>query len=171
MPSILNKVKKIQTDKANLIEKFVQRVELLEEGIRLTISVAALMPNNSDSAVTIVRDIPMKMRRRGVEVQLIINGAYPARVDQTLLKTIVYAHKWFNDLLSGRVRNIAEIVSREGKDKSYVSRVMNLAFLAPDITENIISGRQPADLSAGKLIRRINLPLDWDKQCQLLGFI
>jgi hypothetical protein len=66
---------------------------------------------------------------------------------------------------------MVEIASLEGKDKSYISRVMNLAFLAPDITESIITGRQPADLSAEKLIRRINLPLDWDKQRQLLGFI
>jgi hypothetical protein len=88
-----------------------------------------------------------------------------------LLKTIVYAHKWFNDLLSGRVRNMAEIASMEGKDKSYISRVMNLAFLAPDITENIIAGRQPADLSAEKLIRQIDLPMDWDQQRYLLGFI
>jgi len=42
---------------------------------------------------------------------------------------------------------------------------------APDITGSIIAGQQPADLSAEKLIRRIDLPLDWSKQRQLLGFI
>ena len=104
-------------------------------------------------------------------MKLIINGAGPAQVDQTLLKTIVHAHQWFNDLVSGRVRNMAEIASKEGKDKSYVSRVINLAFLAPDITESIITGRQPADLTAERLIRKIDLPLEWDKQRQLLGFI
>ena len=104
-------------------------------------------------------------------MRLIINGAGPVRVDQTLLKTIVRAHKWFNDLATGRTKNMAEIVSREGVDKSYVSRVINLAFLAPDITESIIAGQQPADLSAEKLIRRIDLPLDWDKQRKLLGFL
>ena len=66
---------------------------------------------------------------------------------------------------------MAEITSREGVDKSYVSRVVNLAFLAPDITESIIGGHQPADLSAEKLIRRIDLPLDWAQQRHLLGFI
>jgi hypothetical protein len=87
------------------------------------------------------------------------------------LKTIVRAHKWFNDLVSGRVNNFAEIASQEGIDKSYVSRVMNLAFLAPDIIESIISGRQPADLNVEKLTKRIDLPLDWEQQRQLLGSV
>jgi site-specific DNA recombinase len=65
---------------------------------------------------------------------------------------------------------ITEIASKEGVDKSYVSRVISLAFLAPDVTESIIAGRQPDDLSAEKLIKRIHLPLDWWQQHKLLGF-
>jgi hypothetical protein len=118
--------------------------------------------------LTIIRDIPMRMKRRGIEMRLIINGTGPVRVDQPLLKTIVRAHKWFNDLVSGRVHNMAEIASMEGVDKSYVSRVVNLAFLAPDIIESIISGHQPADLNVEKLMKRTDLPLDWVQQRQLL---
>jgi len=98
-------------------------------------------------------------------------GAGPARADQTLLKTIVRAHKWFNDLVFGRVHNMAEIATLEGIDKSYVSRVMAPAFPAPVIIESIIAGRQPADLSAEKLTKRIDLPPDWAQQHQLLGFV
>ena len=50
-------------------------------------------------------------------------------------------------------------------------RVMNLAFLAPDITESIIAGRQPADLCIEKLTKQIDLPLDCAEQRQLLGFV
>jgi DNA invertase Pin-like site-specific DNA recombinase len=172
IPAALNKAKKIQQDSTGLINRFVQRVELQKSGIRLTLSLALLIAREvKDNPVIIVRDIPMRMKRRGIEMRLIINGAGPVRVDQTLLKTIVRAHKWFNDLATGRVKNMAEIVSREGVDKSYVSRVINPAFLAPDITESIMTGQQPADLSAEKLIRRIDLPLDWAKQRQLLGFV
>ncbi len=170
IPSALNTAKKINLE-TNLVERFVQRVELQQSGIRLTLSLASLMvPDIDTDAVTIVRDIPMQMKRRGVEMRLVIGGTGPARVDPTLLKTIVNAHKWFNDLISGKVRNMGEIAAREGKDKSYISRVMSLAFLAPDITESIIAGQQPADLSAEKLIRRIQLPLEWKQQRQLLGF-
>ena len=172
IPAALNATKKIQQDSTGLINRFVQRVELQKFGIRLTLSLASLIAQEvKDNPVIIVHDIPMKMKRRGIEMRLIINGAGPVRVDQTLLKTIVRAHKWFNDLATGKVKNMAEIASREGVDKSYVSRVVNLAFLAPDIIESIVAGQQPADLSAEKLIRRIDLPLDWSKQRQLLGFV
>ncbi len=172
IPSAIKEAKKIKQSTSDLIDRFIQRVELRQDGISLKLSLASLITQEvKDNPVIIVHDIPMKMKRRGIEMKLIINSAGPAQVDQTLLKTIVHAHKWFNDLVSGRVRNMAEIASKEGKDKSYVSRVINLAFLAPDITESIITGRQPADLTAESLIRKIDLPLDWDKQRQLLGFI
>jgi DNA invertase Pin-like site-specific DNA recombinase len=170
--SALDAAGKIQPDAADLIDRFIQRVELRQDGIRLTLSLASLVVPEMDSkAVTIVRDIPMQMKRRGVEMRLIIGGAGPARVDQTLLRTVVRAHKWFNELASGRVRTMAEIASQEGMDKSYISRVMTLVFLAPDIIESIIAGRQPADLSVEKLTKRIDLPLDWAQQHQLLGFL
>jgi len=169
IPAALNAAKKIQQDSTGLINRFIQRVDLRQDGIRLTLSLASLLSPEVD--LNIILDVPMRMKRRGIEMRLIINGTGPVRVDQTLLKTIVCAHKWFNDLATGRVKNMAEITSREGVDKSYVSRVVNLAFLAPDITESIIGGHQPADLSAEKLIRRIDLPLDWAQQRHLLGFI
>jgi hypothetical protein len=61
--------------------------------------------------------------------------------------------------------------SKRKQRQKLCSRVINLAFLSPDITESIITGRQPADLTTERLIRKVDLPLDWDKQRQLLGFI
>ena len=110
----------------------------------------------------------MRMKRRGIEMKLVINGTGPSRVDQTLLKTFVRAHRWFNDLATEKVKNMAEIASREKIDKSHVSRVINLVFLAPDIVESIIAGQQPADLNVEKLTKRTDLPLDWNQQRQLL---
>jgi hypothetical protein len=166
--SALNKAKKIEPN-IYLIDKFVRQVELQKSGIRLTLSLASLIAQEvKDNPVIIVRDIPMKMKRRGIEMRLIINGTGPARVDQTLLRTIVRAHKWFNDLATGRMKNMAEIASSEGVDKSYVSRVVNLAFLAPDIIESIITGHQSADLNVEKLTKRTDLPLEWAQQCQFL---
>ncbi|MGO9212819.1 MAG: recombinase family protein [Syntrophales bacterium] len=161
----LNEAKKIQSN-IDLIDRFVRRVELQKSGIRLTLSLASLMVPEVD--LTIIRDIPMRMKRRVIEMRLIINGTGPARVDQTLLKTIVRAHKWFNALATGKMKNMAEIASREGVDKSYVSRVVNLAFLAPDIIESIIAGHQPADFNVEKFTKRTDLPLEWARQCQIL---
>jgi hypothetical protein len=53
---------------------------------------------------------------------------------------------------------------------SYFTRLLRLAYLAPDITKAILYGRQPYDLTAAKLLRESGLPLDWPAQRQALGF-
>ena len=50
----------------------------------------------------------------------------------------------------------------------YVSQVLPLAFLAPDIVAMILDGRQPPDLTAERLIKHTRLPLDWAEQRRLL---
>jgi len=66
--------------------------------------------------------------------------------------------------------SIAKLAEREGVDDRYVSCVLPLAFLAPEIVEAIRQGAQPADLNATKLVRRIDLALDWNVQKRQLGF-
>lgn len=57
----------------------------------------------------------------------------------------------------------------EGVTNRYVRRILELAFLAPDITQMILDGQHPADLSTEWLVRGADLPLDWRKQRQVLG--
>jgi hypothetical protein len=47
---------------------------------------------------------------------------------------------------------------------------MRLAFLAPDIVEAILDGRQPLELTAERLIRNSRLPISWPEQRRALGF-
>lgn len=161
----IHAIKTISCSSAETIDRFVQRVVLRQDGISLTLSLASL---TKDQPATITHDVPMQMRRRGVEMRLVVGGHGPARVDPILVKTIIRAHQWFSELTTGRVKNMAEIAAREDIDKSYVARVMDLAFLAPDITESILAGRQPAELSVEKLTKHMDLPLDWSEQRQLL---
>jgi hypothetical protein len=105
----------------------------------------------------------MRMKRRGVEMRLIINGdaASLPRVDLPLLNATARAYRWSNDLLAGRAQSIGEIARREHVTGRHVRRVMRLAFLAPKIVEAIAQGRQPADLSAIAITQRIELPTLW----------
>ena len=73
-------------------------------------------------------------------------------------------------LLSGKATSVLEITEREGLGKGVISRTLPLAFLAPDIAEAILDGRQPDGLTAGGLYRLADLPRDWDAQRKLLGF-
>ena len=71
-------------------------------------------------------------------------------------------------LKTGTVGSIAEIAKREQLPRTYPSRMIPLAFLAPDITTAILEGRQPIDLTLDRLLSLMPLPLDWDAQRQLL---
>jgi DNA invertase Pin-like site-specific DNA recombinase len=62
--STLNAARSIQPDDSAIIDRYIQRVELQHDGMRLTLSLASLVKGTDSNASTIVRDIPMKMKRR-----------------------------------------------------------------------------------------------------------
>jgi hypothetical protein len=64
------------------------------------------------------------------------------------VKVIVRGRCWFEQLAAGGAASFKAIADRAGVSPRYVSRLLPLAFLAPDIIETILQGRQPADLSA-----------------------
>jgi hypothetical protein len=106
--------------------------------------------------VSLTRFFPMLMKRRGVELRLVVeNRNGPASsVDLTLLKAVSRAHRWFAEISSGKTPSLAHIAAREGIAVRYVSRLIRLAFLAPDIVKSIVEGRQPSDLTAQALTRQ-----------------
>jgi hypothetical protein len=64
------------------------------------------------------------------------------------------------------VRNLAR---QHQVDQGDVSRILPLAFLAPDIVEAILAGRQPVELTVSGLKRGPELPASWAKQRQMPG--
>ena len=146
----------------------VQRVDLSTDGLNLTLSLDTL---TGEAGLTINRQIPMTIRRRGVEMRLVIDGAGAAspKADPALVKAIARARGWFDDLVTGRAASLSAIARQEGLNDSYVSHLLPLAFLAPDIVEAIAAGRHPADLTAETLVKRVDLPLGWDEQKTLLN--
>jgi site-specific DNA recombinase len=145
----------------------ISRVELGRGAFRLTVDLQPLAGVRDE----VTRDIPLQIKRRGVEMRLVVESDRPALVkaDPTLVKEIARGHRCFNALLTGQA-SIAALAEREGVDDRYISSVLPLAFLAPDIVEAILKGAQPADLTATKLVRRIDLALDWTVQKRQLGF-
>jgi hypothetical protein len=92
--------------------------------------------------------------------------APPRKPDAALLKAIARAHRWFEELVSGRTISLAAIASREGVTDRYVARLIRLAFLAPKIVEAIAERGELADL---KLTPHVDLPLDWMTQRRMVG--
>ena len=64
----------------------------------------------------------------------------------------------------------AALAKREGVSPSYFTRLVRLSYLAPDITQAILDGSQPRDLTADKLLAHSRLPLAWHEQPTVLGF-
>ncbi len=71
--------------------------------------------------------------------------------------------------MTHQIERIA-ITEREGLRSGSVSRILPLAWLAPDISTAILEGRQSSHLSAKSLRELPDLPLDWVKQREILGF-
>ena len=69
---------------------------------------------------------------------------------------------------TGRARSLRELAERDGITRRYVRRLLDLAFLSPELVEAILQGRQPAELTATRLTE-LDLPLDWTDQRRLLA--
>jgi len=86
-----------------------------------------------------------------------------------LLETIAHAHRWFDQVVSGEMKSLTAVATRQGVNYRFVGKIIRLAFLAPEIVEAIAEGRQPPELSTELLTKRIRLPLDWDDQKRVLN--
>ena len=161
--------------RAEALAILVDRIELSPIRVRVVLSAAALVASTPEAAslkeAALIRDVPLRIKRRGMEMRLVIAGpsATPNDPDPVLLKEIKRAHRCFAALVSGQGRSVAQLAAAEGVSDRYMSSLLPLAFLAPDIIEAIASGQQPADLTARRLIRRLDLPIAWSAQRQLLG--
>jgi hypothetical protein len=94
---------------------------------------------------------PFRQRRRGVELKLVV-GDPAAKPDETLISNLGRAHAWFADLRAGR--SYAEIAEAAGTSKRRVMQLVPLAFLIPELTCEILDGRQPAGLTSDLLIKQ-----------------
>ncbi len=117
--------------------------------------------------------VPARFQRVGKETRMIIDGIglneTEAKPDPALIKLIVKAHRLHEELMTENM-GIGDIAESEGVHRSYVSRLIRLAFLSPEITEAILDGRQPLGLTAARLMQVSRLPLEWPAQRQALDF-
>lgn len=88
--------------------------------------------------------IPLSVKPRGGRKAMVTPGvlALERRQDITLVKAVARAFRWRRMLESGRFGTINELAAAEKINSSYVSRVLRLTLLAPDIVEAILDGRQ-----------------------------
>ncbi|MEQ9811494.1 MAG: hypothetical protein RLO50_01840 [Azospirillaceae bacterium] len=113
---------------------------------------------------TVTVRVPMAFTRRGGrKVVVVPDGAdawAPApRVNGTLVRALARAHRWQRMLDEGRYATIGEMAKTEGVSAAYISRVLRLNLLAPDIVEAIIDGLYAGPMTLGALMR--SWPVAW----------
>lgn len=158
-----------------LIRKVSIHLSHIKIDVKVAELVELLVPNASmtppDDDAIYVLEVPMQLRRRGVETKLVIGQgtADEGMPDPKLIQLVSQCHGWLGDLIEGEVTSIRDISYRAKMAECDVSRFFPLAFLAPDIVEAILSGRQPIELTAERLKRIGGLPLVWEDQRRMLG--
>ncbi|MFZ0246700.1 MAG: recombinase family protein, partial [Candidatus Binatus sp.] len=180
LPSVLKSAQawgerlRVEREAAAALADLIERTDLSRDGIRVTLKVPIPPAEEQKAApplhIVLTKFVPMQMKRRGVEMRMVLEGdATAVRVDLPLLKAVGRARRWSQDLIAGRVRSVSEIARREELDRRSAHRLLRLGFLSPRIVEAIAEGRQPPDLTAIGLSRRVDLPLLWRAQEQALG--
>lgn len=165
------------------INTLVHRVELKAESIAIQIRLTGLrdlMTVEKPSSLNIFSKDAIKtihaqlqIKKRGVETKLIIGDRRHAAAEpnRALIMLVAQAQYWLARLTDGSAVSIIELSREEQVDKNKISRALRFAFLAPDITQAIVEGRQPVELTADRMRRLPDLPMDWQSQRALLGFI
>jgi len=138
----------------------LERVEIREDGLCIRIQLTSLLPDGYETKPVLVRNIGMRMQRRGIETRLVIEGNNPSNVDPLLIRSIARARHLLQAIISGN-KSIVAIAKQEKVSDRYIGNLLQLAFLAPDIIEAILVGRQPPELTKEELVKRIDIPMGW----------
>ena len=111
--------------------------------------------------------VPLALRKqRGGRKLVMTPGSTMNRgspgADSTLVKALARAFRWRRMLESARFATLNELAAAEKINSSYVSRLLRLTLLAPDIVEAILDGRQPEGMTLPGLMNPF--PVEWEGQ-------
>ncbi|MGH9809655.1 MAG: hypothetical protein ACRD9W_20785, partial [Terriglobia bacterium] len=165
------------TSHLEIVAALVQRVTIAQDQVTIeigrdTLANHLLGEEGCSSSRSKVRqpitiEVPVRFRRRGVEAKLVVqrqlgSGFEP---DANLIKALTRAHEWFGRIVRGEANGVGDIARAERLDRTYVTRVLCLAFLAPEVIHAILDGRQPTELTAKRLVSySLRVPLLWPQQ-------
>ena len=173
--------KNVSSEKIQAVLKStVTRVVVREHNVQILLSKHALhdaligaqdvdSPAEQGGNDSITLEASAELARHGGEMRLQLSPDAPGskpRPDHSLLRAIARAHDWVDRMLRGDTANQRSIAAETGHDERYISRILPLAFLAPDLIEAILEGKQLPCLSLDANLRSISM--DWSQQRTVL---
>jgi site-specific DNA recombinase len=160
----------------NLVAAVIHRVTVYDDRLEIQVSKTGLMKHvlgadasameTSDTADDIFTlEVGATLKRHGGEVRFQFapdtQGAKPHPVP-SLIHALARSHDWVARIMRGELVNQRTIAKETGFDERYVSRIMPLAFLSPNLTEAILDGTTTSYASIGDWVA--DIPVDWEKQ-------
>ena len=117
--------------------------------------------------------VPIKIKRYGGKKLMVLpDGAQAAapirKPDETMVKALAKAHFWQAQLDKGQFSSIEQMAKRKSINPSYISRILRLNLLAPQIKQAILDGTQPRGLSLQDM--QTPFPDLWHEQLTHFGF-
>ena len=121
--------------------------------------------SDQDANDLLTLKVPALLQRVGREMKMLVrNSDDETKADPGLLRIIVRAHDLQQRVMQNNDLTLHAIASQEHVTPGYISRLLRLPSLAPDIITAIVNGKNPPQLTAKKLMRRaLELPVDWER--------
>lgn len=109
--------------------------------------------------------IPLTIRKRNGRPKIVPPADMApdtGGVDPHVLKAIAKAWSWRRKLESGVVATIEDVASIEGVTPAFIRRTLKLAYLAPEVLEQILIARMPPAVSLKDMSAIAEMP--WVEQ-------
>jgi site-specific DNA recombinase len=162
------------TETRALVRDAVERV-VVQGGqaqiIRKPAAPSASGTPDGDGAAPPVHVVPLPDPRPRARKEIIVPGGLnssPRRLNHALILSIARAKSWIRDLRSRKYADTTEIARQFQLNEAHVRRILRFGYLAPDIVEAIIEGRQPRPLTVKRLLQGV--PCVWADQRTAFGF-
>lgn len=147
------------------------QIEIVIDAVQLASALGVEGKNGSASNRSIVLTVPAELCRSGQGKRMVIGDPLRRSPDASLVQVLQEAFAVRDKMLSDTTETLNEITASITKSKGRLTALMRLTYLAPSIIEDILGGRQPAELSPKRLLRTSqDLPLDWSAQRKFLHF-
>jgi site-specific DNA recombinase len=172
-------------EKRAILHIFVARITVRSDMVEIWVRLATLpgivkpnperdaAPMSTDAPVTVL-SVPARLKRTGTETKLLIQspaGRTHREPDRSLLRLLGQAHRFHDMVINGQGKAMSKLAAEADVNPSYFTRVFRLAFLAPEITQAIVHGYQPPELTANKLKLAGRIASAWTEQRRQLGFV
>ncbi len=155
---------------AQVLQALLRSAVLQDDQCAMTLDESALRAElglRDDTGIQAAWTVPLTVRTCHNGQKRILGMDTASEPDHRLVTALVQAHQWYWALLEGQ--SIAAIARAAGRDARYVKRLLSLVYLAPDLKEAILDGRQPPDMTVQALTKTERLPPEFEEQRRRWG--